>query len=188
MCCHKSNQVSIFWGPYVKNTQKSGHSRVAALNIGRCTKFCIALSAFLLAFPLVARPRNLALTRPTSFEARRDRLKRRFAEACRNRKFMGAVLITANGREVFSGACGWTNLQWNIKNTVDTRFLIGSITKEFTAAAIALLSQEKKFALSDPIGKYLPNLPDPWQAATIHQLLTHTSGIPIYTDRKSTRL
>ncbi len=102
---------------------------------------------------------------------------------------MGAVLITANGREVFSGACGWANLQWNIKNTVDTRFLIGSITKEFTAAAVVLLSQEKKFELSDPIGKYLPNLPASWQSATIHQLLTHTSGIPIYTasaDRSGT--
>jgi CubicO group peptidase (beta-lactamase class C family) len=94
---------------------------------------------------------------------------------------MGAVLITANSREVFSGACGWAEVQWNIKNAVDTRFLIGSITKEFTAAAVLLLYQEKRFELSDPIGKYIPNLPETWQAATIHQLLTHTSGVPIYT-------
>ena len=94
---------------------------------------------------------------------------------------MGAVSITVNRREVFSGACGWADVQRSIKNTVDTRFLIGSITKEFTAAAVLLLYQEKRFELSDPIGKYLPNLPDSWQAATIHQLLTHTSGIPIYT-------
>ena len=42
--------------------------------------------------------------------------------------------------------------------------------------------EEGKFSLSDPIGKYLPDLPESWRSATIHQLLTHTSGIPIYTE------
>ncbi len=64
---------------------------------------------------------------------------------------------------------------------IDTRFDIASITKEFTAAAVLLLHEEKKFSLTDPIGKYVPNLPESWQSASIHQLLTHTSGVPIYT-------
>jgi CubicO group peptidase (beta-lactamase class C family) len=110
-----------------------------------------------------------------------DKLKTRFKEVCQDNKFMGTVSITVNGTAVFSAACGLADAQWNVKSTTDTRFLIGSITKEFTAAAVLLLYQEKKLEMSDPIGKYLPDLPKTWQPATIHQLLTHTSGIPIYT-------
>lgn len=110
-----------------------------------------------------------------------DSLRVHFDEVCRSGKFMGAVLMTVNGRTVFSSACGWADAPWSVKNSLDTRFPIASITKEFTAAAILLLYQEKKFALSDPIGRYVPNLPSSWQSATIHQLLTHTSGVPIYT-------
>lgn len=110
-----------------------------------------------------------------------DRLRSYFDEACRNEKFMGAASVTVNGKVAFSAACGWADAQFSVKNALDTRFPIYSITKEFTAAAVLLLHQEKKFALSDPIGEYLPNLPTSWQAATIHQLLTHTSGVPDYT-------
>ena len=106
------------------------------------------------------------------------KLRRHFEEACRTRKFMGVASVTLEGKTLFSGACGWADAEWNVKNTVDTRFDIASITKEFTAAAVLLLYEQKKLALSDPIGKYIPNLPDSWQSATIHQLLTHTSGVP----------
>lgn len=82
---------------------------------------------------------------------------------------------------MFSSACGLADLEWSTKDTVDTRFRIGSITKDLTAGAVLLLHQEQKFSLTDPIGKYVANLPAAWQAATIHQLLTHTSGVPIYT-------
>jgi D-alanyl-D-alanine carboxypeptidase len=94
---------------------------------------------------------------------------------------MGAASVTLDGKTLFSGACGWADAEWNVKNTVDTRFDIASITKEFTAVAVLLLYEQKKFALADPIGKYVQNLPDSWQSATIHQLLTHTSGVPMYT-------
>ena len=109
------------------------------------------------------------------------KLQQHFDEACRGNKFMGAVAITAGDAVVFSSACRLADLEWSTKNTVDTRFRIGSITKELTAGAVLLLHQEKKFSLTDPIGKYVTNLPVAWQAATIHQLLTHTSGVPIYT-------
>src|ERR1041384_4275765 len=89
--------------------------------------YSLAVLIALHAFPPVIRAKNLAV---------RDKLRRHFEEVCKDRKFMGTVLITANGKEVFSGACGWANVQWNIKNAIDTRFLIGSITKEFTAAAV----------------------------------------------------
>lgn len=94
---------------------------------------------------------------------------------------MGAVAVSVNGVPVFSSACGAADLEWSNGNTVDTRFRIGSITKEITAASVLLLHQEERFSLDDPIGKYVPDLPATWQTATIHQLLTHTSGVPIYT-------
>lgn len=94
---------------------------------------------------------------------------------------MGAASVAANGKIVFQAACGWADVEWGVKNAADTRFLIYSVTKQFTAAAVLLLLEEKRFRLTDPIGKYVPGLPDSWQSATIHQLLTHTSGVPIYT-------
>lgn len=104
-----------------------------------------------------------------------------FSQACESGKFMGAASLSIDGKSVFQGACGWADAEWQVKNTSDTRFSIASITKEFTAAAVLLLYEEKKFSLTDPVGKYVPNLPEAWQSATIHQLLTHTSGVPIYT-------
>jgi D-alanyl-D-alanine carboxypeptidase len=108
-------------------------------------------------------------------------LQKRFDQACQSKKFMGAASLTVNGKVILSTACGWAIAEWNVKNTVATRFDIASVTKELTAAAVLLLNEEKKFSLSDPIGKYVPDLPASWQSATIHQLLTHTSGVPIYT-------
>jgi D-alanyl-D-alanine carboxypeptidase len=104
-----------------------------------------------------------------------------FDQVCKSKQFMGAVSLSVGGTTVFSGACGVANAAWGVQNTVETRFRIASITKEFTAAAVLLLFEDKKFLLTDPIGKYVSGLPGSWQPATIHQLLTHTSGVPIYT-------
>jgi len=94
---------------------------------------------------------------------------------------MGAAAVSVDNNLAFSSACGLADIEWSVKNTVDTRFRIGSITKELTAGAVLLLHQEQKLSLTDAIGKYVSNLPTAWQSATIHQLLTHTSGVPIYT-------
>ena len=102
-------------------------------------------------------------------------------KACDSKQFMGALAMAIDGKIIFSDACGWADAEWNIKNTVDTRFRTGSIAKQFTATAVLLLHEQGKFELTDPIGKFLPDLPESWRSATIHQLLTHTSGIPTYT-------
>ncbi len=95
---------------------------------------------------------------------------------------MGVATLTVNNKIVFSSTCGFADAEWNVKNSEDTRFRIGSITKEFTAAAVLLLHEDGKVvSLTDPIGKYVRDLPESWRPATIHQLLTHTSGVPIYT-------
>jgi len=108
-------------------------------------------------------------------------LQTHLENACDSKQFMGAVAMAVAGQVVFSEACGWADAEWNVKNTVDTRFRTGSIAKQFTATAILLLHEQGKFELNDSIGKFLSDLPESWRPATIHQLLTHTSGIPTYT-------
>lgn len=94
---------------------------------------------------------------------------------------MGTVSLMQSGKVLFEGACGFANAEWEVPNTIDTKFRTGSIAKQFTAASILLLKQTGKLKLDDPISKFVPDLPTPWRDATIHQLLTHTSGIPSYT-------
>jgi D-alanyl-D-alanine carboxypeptidase len=93
-------------------------------------------------------------------------------------RFSGAVLMTKNGRTLFSGAYGLADRDKKIPNTLDTRFRIGSMNKMFTGTAILQLVQAGKIELSAPLGKYLPNYPNQAVATkvTIHQLLTHTGG------------
>jgi CubicO group peptidase (beta-lactamase class C family) len=62
------------------------------------------------------------------------------------------------------------------------QFRLGSITKQFTAAAILHLAEQGKLKLEDPVELYYPGAPAAWDAITIHHLLNHTSGIPSYTD------
>ena len=102
-----------------------------------------------------------------------------FEKACQTQHFMGAVSISVNGETRFAEACGWADAEWQIANTIETRFRTGSIAKQFTAAAILLLHEQGKLELTDAVGKYLPELPQSWRTATLHQLLTHTSGVPI---------
>jgi D-alanyl-D-alanine carboxypeptidase len=95
--------------------------------------------------------------------------------------FTGTVLVARDGKPIFRRAYGAANREWMIPNTVDTRYRIGSITKQFTAAAVLQLADENKLSLDDPIEKYLPGLPASWGQAKIRQLLSHTSGIPSHT-------
>lgn len=95
--------------------------------------------------------------------------------------FTGTVLVARDGKAIFRRAYGAANREWMIPNTVKTRYRVGSIGKQFTAAAILQLSDANKLGLDDPISQYLPGLPASWGPATIRQLLSHTSGIPSYT-------
>jgi D-alanyl-D-alanine carboxypeptidase len=91
-----------------------------------------------------------------------------------------SLVVIRDGRVVKMRGYGLADLEMKVPATPDTVFEIGSITKQFTAAAIMLLVEQGKIDLSSPAGKYLPQLPDTWKAVTIRQLLTHTSGIPDY--------
>src|SRR5204863_3320098 len=66
--------------------------------------------------------------------------------------------------------------------TSKTVFKVGSISKQFVAAAIIELVRDKKLALDDGIGKYLDEIPASWKNITIRQMMNHIGGIPDYTD------
>lgn len=98
-----------------------------------------------------------------------------------NRGFMGSALVAQQGKILLEKGYGMANLELNVPNTADTKFRLGSITKQFTAAAILQLEEQGKLSVNDLACKYLDDCPGPWKAITIHHLLTHTSGIPSYT-------
>jgi len=97
--------------------------------------------------------------------------------------FSGAVLVAHEGQVVFRGAFGDANRELSVANTPETRFRIGSVSKQFTAAAVLLLAQRGALQVTDPIQKHLPEWPRAWSKVTIHHLLSHTAGLPPLTTR-----
>ena len=95
-------------------------------------------------------------------------------------RFSGAILVAKDGRPIYRRAFGQANRELKVPNTPETEFRLGSITKQFTAAAILQLAEQGKLSLDDPISKYY-DAPPAWSEVTIKHLLTHTSGIPSYT-------
>lgn len=94
--------------------------------------------------------------------------------------FRGAVLIGMHSKIVFEKGYGFANEEWNILNNPETKFRIFSLTKQFTGACILLLEERGLLKVQDPVSKYVGGLPIAWQSITVHQLLTHTSGVPNY--------
>jgi CubicO group peptidase (beta-lactamase class C family) len=107
--------------------------------------------------------------------ARMDQVVREFVD---KKQFMGTVLVARGDEIVFNRAYGSANLEWNVANTPDTKFRLGSVTKQFTGVSILLLEERGKLKLDDPIKKYYADAPAAWDAVTLKHLLTHTSGIP----------
>ena len=97
------------------------------------------------------------------------------------KKFMGSVLVARDGTVIFEKGYGFANLEWDIPNSPTTKFRLGSITKQFTAASILLLEERGKLKVEDPVKKYMPDAPAAWDKITVFNLLTHTSGIPSFT-------
>lgn len=97
-------------------------------------------------------------------------------------RFSGALLVAQGGKVLLSKGYGMANRELGMPNTPQTKFRVGSITKQFTALAILHLEQQGKLNVQDPICRYIPDCPKAWQPITIHHLLTHTSGIPNFTE------
>jgi CubicO group peptidase (beta-lactamase class C family) len=95
--------------------------------------------------------------------------------------FMGSVLVWKDGQVLLDKGYGYANLEFQVPNAPDTKFRLGSMTKQFTAAAILLLQERGKLKLDDPVKKYIPDAPAAWDKITIRNLLNHTSGVPSFT-------
>jgi CubicO group peptidase (beta-lactamase class C family) len=88
-----------------------------------------------------------------------------------------SVGVGVDGKSVLTKAYGMADLEHDVKNTPETIFEAGSVSKQFTAAAVLLLARDGKLSLDDPVRKYVPELPDYGTALTIRHMLNHTSGL-----------
>jgi CubicO group peptidase (beta-lactamase class C family) len=120
----------------------------------------------------------LAQNAANSDSTRFDQIAQSYVNA---KQFMGSVLVARGDEILFSKSYGSANLEWNIPNTPTTKFRIGSITKQFTAAAILLLEERGKLNVNDPVKKYMPDAPAAWDKITLFNVLTHTAGMPNFT-------
>ena len=137
-------------------------SRTAAV-LARCTAFAVVCLPALVAAQDTARMEEL-------IRARVD-----------DGTFTGAVLVARGDEIILSKGYGLANREWSIPNSPSTKFRLGSITKQFTAAAILKLADQGKLGIDDPVKKHWPAAPAAWDAVTIRHALTHTSGIPNFT-------
>lgn len=114
-----------------------------------------------------------------SLSTRMDRLAKFYAD---NNAFMGTVLVAQGDRVLLNKGYGFANLEWKIANTPDTKFRLGSVTKQFTATAILILEERGKLSIDDPVKTHMPDAPAVWDKITIKHLLSHTAGIPNFTN------
>jgi CubicO group peptidase (beta-lactamase class C family) len=97
-------------------------------------------------------------------------------------RFSGTVLVAKDGVPIFTAAHGYANLDHQVPNQLDTKFNLGSMNKMFTAVAVAQLVEADRLSFDDTIIEHIPDYPnqDVAQKVTVHQLLTHTSGMANY--------
>jgi len=101
-----------------------------------------------------------------------------FAEFDRPGSVGCALGIAQNGEFLYKNGYGYANLDWDVPITPTTVFYVGSVSKQFTAAAVVLLSQEGKLSLDEDIREYLPEMPEHDPPVTIRHVIHQTSGIP----------
>lgn len=138
--------------------------------------FTIPLRLLVLILVTLAAPSSFAQNKAAKIDA----LVQQYVA---NRQFNGSVLVAEKGQVIFKKGYGLANMEWNIPNSPDTKFRLGSITKQFTAMLILQLVEKGKLKLDGKVTDYLPDYPkETGSKITVHHLLTHTSGIPNYTN------
>ncbi len=93
-----------------------------------------------------------------------------------------ALLVAQDGRILYQNGYGYADIGNRVRITPETKFRIGSITKQFTAAAILKLQEGGKLSVDDKLSKYYPDFPR-GNEITLYHLLTHTSGLANYTNK-----
>jgi CubicO group peptidase (beta-lactamase class C family) len=110
-----------------------------------------------------------------------SKLDARLAQYTQLGEFSGSVLFASDENILLEKGYGLADRANDIPNTQQTKFYIASLTKQFTAMSILILQEQRKLNVQDLFCSYYPDCPDAWQGITIHQLLTHTSGILTFT-------
>jgi CubicO group peptidase (beta-lactamase class C family) len=106
-----------------------------------------------------------------------DKVDRLFAKWDKSDSPGAAVVVLKNGKIVHQQGYGMANLEYGVPITPATIFDVASVSKQFTAMAIAILAKQGKISLDDDIRNYLPDIPDFGKTITIRHLLHHTSGL-----------
>lgn len=127
--------------------------------------------------PPATAPAKAALD-PAALEKKVDEL---LAAHVSVNDFSGTILLAKVGKPLVMKGYGFANIEWQIPNTPNTRFRIGSVTKQFTSMMVMQLREMGKLKLEDSVCIHVAPCPETWRPVTIHHLLTHTSGIPTYT-------
>jgi len=139
----------------------------------------LAPATLLLLLVLLSAP--AALARQLTEEQSVQVMEQLLAKAYPPNEPGAAVIVVKNGRTLLRKGYGMADMELGVKVEPDMVFRLGSITKQFTAAAVLLLAEQGKLSLSDDITKHLPDFPVGGRQITIEHLLTHTSGIKSYT-------
>ncbi|SHJ30624.1 CubicO group peptidase, beta-lactamase class C family [Hymenobacter daecheongensis DSM 21074] len=133
------------------------------------------LSLLALSFPTQAQAQVKAQSKAKQLDA----LASQYAQAG---QLNGTVLVAEHGKVIFTKGYGLANREWSQPNAADTKFRIGSLSKQFTAMLVMQLVEKGQLKLDAPISTYLPDYPKPSaDKITLHQLLAHTAGLPNYT-------
>jgi D-alanyl-D-alanine carboxypeptidase len=98
-------------------------------------------------------------------------------------QFAGVVLVASGSASHLRRSFGLADREWQIAHRLESKFRLGSLTKQFTAAAILQLMEKGALSLDDPIARHYRAAPDAWRDVRLMHLLTHTSGIPSYTSQ-----
>lgn len=102
-------------------------------------------------------------------------------EYMESKNFSGTVVVVKNGKVLLNKGYGLANQEKNVANNSETSYYIGSITKAFVATSIMQLKEQNKLNIEDTVAKYIPDFPRGGEIKLVH-LLTHTSGIPEYSE------
>ena len=139
----------------------------------------LLVSVMLLSNLVYAAPENSAGT-ASSDKQLEKKLDEYLGILAKNGAFRGVVLVTKDGRTIYEKAYGKACEEHNVSNKNDTKFEIGSVTKQFTAASVLMLAQQNKLDVTDKLSKYIPDYPN-GDKITIHNLLAQNSGIAEHT-------
>lgn len=133
----------------------------------------ISIIVIILTFCISCKNKTNTISADNSLK---NRLKS-YLDRCNKNGLSASILVAQNSDIFYNGGVGLSNKNENLPVTKETIFSIGSLTKQFTATAILKLQEEDKLWVNDSISKFFKNIPKDKQNITIHQLLTHTSGI-----------